>query len=180
VPIPVRPFARLALLINAPKRTPRSAAGPHWSTWMRLSSSSSQMASSTSAVNCPQRWAASRSSASPSWIHRYTGRSAWPWITIPSKPAPFSSAGQNSPDCESPTRSVTGDLSGSACSLSPAGLLLAAYVSGDSRRPSRFRPYICGKRLSRALLLQFPCRQVNVQYLAVVSVRQNNLPVYLV
>jgi hypothetical protein len=74
-------------------------SGPHWRTWTRLSSSSSRMSSSTSAVNRPQRWAASRNSASPLCTQKYTYCSALPCITIPSKPAAFSSAGQKPPAC---------------------------------------------------------------------------------
>jgi hypothetical protein len=62
---------------------------------------------------------ASRSSAFPSLIHRYTGLADLPVITIPSKPENFNSAGQKPPVWASPTRPLSGDLAVALARLCP-------------------------------------------------------------
>ena len=69
-PMPVRPLARLPMLMIAARRTPFSPAGPIAATSTFGSSSSSLSRSVVSDVVLPHRWPAGRSSASPSWIHR--------------------------------------------------------------------------------------------------------------
>ena len=69
-PRPVRPATSFRSLAMQAKRTRFSPPGPIWATRMRGSPSSSRMASSTSPVMRPQRWAASRISTAPSLIQR--------------------------------------------------------------------------------------------------------------
>ena len=54
-PMPVRPFARLPMLMMAATRTSFSPAGPTWATSIFLSPSSAFRRSSTSAVVRPHR-----------------------------------------------------------------------------------------------------------------------------
>ena len=109
-PIPVLPWARLALLIIELKGMPFSAAIPHWAIWMRSSPNSLRIKSSASAVNFPTKWRASLISITPSWIQIYTKCLALPVTTSPSNPVFLNSAGKNPPACESPINPETGDF----------------------------------------------------------------------
>ncbi len=117
--MPVRPFARLDMFMRAAKRTRLSPAGPICSTSIFGSPSSFLIVLSASPVTFPHKGEASRSSASPLWIHRYTGSGALPLIMRASKPANFNSAGQYPPHCESPMAFVRGDLALAVMRLCP-------------------------------------------------------------
>ena len=85
----------------------------------RLSSSSSWIAACVSLVVLPHRWEASRISALPSVIQRYTGLGETPSTMRASKPARLNSALQKPPISAAPNAPVSGDLAPTAVREAP-------------------------------------------------------------